>query len=243
MTRKWSWKEVWGDAMKAKVNLQLLNTVSFDSGSLGLLAMVIHQFSRPGYYRAVVMEHGNAVTEVDFTVDEKSIEMQLDIDLASIIHNAKARRREAGCEKPLVVSPKGYVLFYASSDSGYSVTVKNTDGNEEFDSTKLTAGDLFSLSLLEPAKYTMVNRLGDGEGEILVSLDPKMAKKIKSLETGYVNVSKKGFDPQYIELTSSQGLVFRVNDTARILVEKKEGETPRKLRKPEIRWRKPQMAK
>lgn len=232
--------------MKAKVDLQLLNTTIFDSGALGLMAMVIHQFPSPGHYQAVIMKQGRAETDVDFLVDEKSTEMQLDIDLARAIRNAKTRSEDSSCkrenETQLIVSPKGYVLFYTSSGSGYSVTVTSTDGKEEFDSTKLTAGDLFSISLLEPARYSMVNTIGHGEGEIVVSLTPKMAKKIRSLETGYINVSQKGFDPEYIELTSSQGLVFRISDSARILIEKKEV-TPRKRIKPVARWEKPQMAK
>ena len=89
---------------------------------------------------------------------------------------------------------------------------------------------------------SMANTLGHGEGEIVVSLTPKMAKEIRNLETSYVNVSKKGFDPNCIELTSSQGLVFRINDSARILIEKKGG-TPQKRTKPVTRWEKPQMVK
>ena len=232
--------------MKAKVNLQLLNTTTFDSGVLGMMAMVIHQFPTPGLFQVVIMKQGHAITEEEFSVDEKSTEMQLDVDLAMSIRNAKARPVDYRCVRekgiPRVVSPKGYVLFYASSGSGYSVTVTNTEGKKEFDSTKLTEGDIFSISLLEPARYSMVNTLGHGKGEIVVSLTPDMAKEIKSLETSYINVNQKGFDPDCIELISSQGLVFRVSDSARILVEKKE-EIPRKHRKPVIRWEKPQMTK
>ena len=228
--------------MKAKVNLQLLNTKAFDSGSLGMMAMVIHQFPFDGHYRAVIMNQGRSITEIDFSVDEKSTEMQLDIDLAIAVRNAKARpeegRNERGKQTPRIVSPKGHVLFYVSSGIGYSAIVTNTDGKEEFDSTKLAKGDLFAISLLEPTRYSMVNSLGHGEGEIVV----KMAKEIRSLETAYIDVSQKGFDPENIELTASQGLVFRISDSARILVERKEA-APRKRRKSVIRWQKPKVTK
>ena len=82
---------MWGDAMKAKVNIQLLKTTTFDSGALGMMAMVLHQFRSAGHYRAVIMEQGRAVTYVNFEVDEKSEAMQLDIDLAQAVRTAKTR--------------------------------------------------------------------------------------------------------------------------------------------------------
>lgn len=232
--------------MKAKVNLKLLSTKTFDSGALGMMATVVHQFPRPGHYRAVIKKQGDAETEMDFLVGENSTVMQLDIDLSIAIRKAKARPGDDCCkdinETPRIVSPKGYTLFFASSGSGYSVTVINSDDKIEFDSTKLSAGDLFAISLLEPGTYSMVNKLEPGEGEIVVNLTPKMAKKIRNLETAYINVSQKGFDPKSMELTSSQGLVFRINDSARVLIEKKE-KTKREYRKPMSHWQKPQMAK
>jgi len=233
--------------MKAKVNRRLLNTTTFDSGSLGMMAMVIHQFQSPGFYRGVIMKQGRAITDLEFSVDEKSTEMQLNIDMARAIRNAKAHPEDSHCgsekEVPSIVSQNGYVLFYASSGSGYSVIVTSVDGKEKFDSTKLTSGDLFSISLLEPTKYSMVNTMGQGEGEIVVSLTPNMAKKVKNLETSYINVSPKGFDPDCMELTSSQGLVFRLTDSARVIIEKKDKVVPRKRMKPVARWEKSHMAK
>ena len=241
MTRKWSWKEMWGNAMNSKVNIQLIKTTTFDSGALGMMAMVVHHFHSAGHYRAAIMEQGRAVTDVDFEVDEKSEVMQLDIDLARAFQSAKARPEACGCKSEKqttrVVSPKGYVLFHASSGGGYSVTVSNAGGKVVFDSTKLGDSDLFAVSLLEPGDYSMTNTLGSAAGEIVVSLTPKMAKEIKTLETRYIDVSEKAFAPERIELTSSQGLVFRIKGTARILIEKKYPSRAERA-KPTIRWQK-----
>jgi hypothetical protein len=237
---------MWGDAMKTKMNLQLLNTTTFDSGALGMLAMVLHQFRSAGHYRAAIMEQGHAVTDVDFEVNEKSEVMQLDIDLAQAVRNAKARPGDCDCKSEKqtkrVVSPKGYVLFHASSGGGYSVTASDEGGKVVFDSTKLGDGDLFAVSVLEPATYSMTNTTGSAAGEIVVSLTPEMAKQIKTLETRYIDVSEKKFDPERIELTSSQGLVFRIKDTARILIEKKYPSRAERT-KPIIRWQKFQTLK
>lgn len=234
---------MWGDTMKAKVNIQLLRTTTFDSGALGMMAMVIHQFRSAGHYRAVVMERGRGVADLDFEVDEKSQVMQLDIDLAQAVREAKSRPEDCCCEsKPrtkCVISPEGYVLFHASSGSGYSVIVANGGDKPVFDSAKLGDGDLFAVTLLEPATYSMTNKLDSTEGEIVVSLTPEMAKRIKALETCYIDVGGKGFDPGKVELTSSQGLVFRVKGKARIVVDKKYASRSECGGEPVLRWRKP----
>ncbi|HZU86315.1 MAG TPA: hypothetical protein VFF78_02455 [Anaerolineaceae bacterium] len=223
--------------MKAKVNIELLKTTTFDSGALGMLAMVIHQFGSAGRYRVTVLHEGRALADLDFEVNEKSEEMQLDIDLAQAVRNAKARPEDCGCksEKQMVgvVSPKGYVLFHASSGHGYSVIVLGREGRVAFDSTKLGEGDLFAVSLLEPATYSLKNKTGSATGEIVVTTGTD--KRMKALETHHIEASPKKFNTKRIELSSSQGLVFRIKDSARILIEKEHTQTD-KRNKPVIRW-------
>jgi hypothetical protein len=227
--------------MKAKVNLQLLKTTTFDSGALGMLAMVIHQFSSPGYYRAEIRKQNRLVTGINFKVDDMSEVMQLDIDLAQSVQNAKARPEDCDCKgeklTKLLVSPKGYVLFHASSGYGYSVTVSNADGKVVFDNTKLDDGDLFAVSLLEPAIYSVTNTIDSTKRDIAVSLPTDEVKRLKTLETNYIEVNRKQFGFECNEITSSQGLVFRIKDSARILIEKKSTSTLKLERnKPAIRW-------
>lgn len=237
---------MWGNAMKATVNLQLLKTTTFDSGALGMLAMVIHQFPDAGHYQATIKHHGRALTEVSFEVAEKSEVLQLNIDLAQTARNAKARSTDCGCagekQEARMVSPKGYVLFHASTGEGYSVIVSNSGGKPVFDSTKLGDGDLFTVSVLEPAQYSMANTLGSASGEITVGLTAQAARVIKNLEPQYVEASQKKFEPERVELVSSQGLVFRIKGSARILI-KKKSTTPPRRDKPTIRWRKLPTAK
>lgn len=230
--------------MKAKLNNQLLKTTTFDSGSLGMLTMVIHQFNTEGHYLAIIMKKGHAVTNIDFYVDKKSDVMQLDIDLAQVVQSVVVRTKNCSHQSELkairVVSPKGYVLFHASSGDGYSVLVSNGNGKAIFDSTKLGDGDLFAASLLEPTNYLITNMLGSAKGEIVVSLTSKAAQRIRALETCYIDISEKSIDSKRIELTSSQGLVFRIKGLARILIKKKSSSKVKKG-KPKIRWQKPKM--
>jgi hypothetical protein len=236
---------MWGDAMDAKINFELLKAATFDSGALGPLTMVLHQFRSDGNYRAAVTHAGRAVAEVTFQVEEKSESMQLDIDLARVEQAATARVRDC-CSREnrqakRVVSPKGYVLFHASSGYGYSVVASDDDGNVAFDSTKLAAGDLFAVSFIEPTSYSMVNKMGSASGEILVTLTRDAAKRIKNLETRSVQAGKKNFEASRIEVSATQGLVFHVKDLARIEIRKKEAAGGERAR-PVIRWRRPRPA-
>lgn len=231
--------------MLARVNLQLIKTTAFDSGAIGMLAMVLHQFSSPGRYRAAISSRGRGHRYITFDVDSKSEVMQLDIDLAGAT-NSKVKEgisgpsRERREEQAGILSPKGYVLFHASSGSGYSVIVADSLGRVVFNSAKLGNGDLFAVSLLEPGGYSMKNSIDSSGGDISVTLPEKMFGKLREVETKYVDVSEKKLDPQRIDLISSQGLVFRIKSPARIVIAKEAGmQKAGKIKsKPMIRWRK-----
>lgn len=212
-----------------------------------MLAMVLHQFSSPGRYRASISSRGRVHKSVHFDVDAKSDAMQLDIDLAGTTTSIdKACRAVIPCgqsEEParLVVSPKGYVLFHASSGSGYSVIVSDSLGRVVFNSSKLGNGDLFAVSLLEPGSYSVKNSVDSSAAVASVTLPERMYGRMGELETQYIDVGEKKLDPQRIELISSQGLVFRIKSPARIVIAKEpiaKGEATRGRTKPQVSWRK-----
>lgn len=217
--------------MKAKINRKLLNTTTFDSGSLGVLAMVLHPFTSSGRYDVAITKNGRIVRNSSFVVHKESKKSQLDIDLSSSKLNSDDNLHD--------VSPKGYVLFHVSSGSGYSVSVKNENGDNSFNSKELTKGDLFALSLLKPGEYSIVNKLDSGKGGVEVSFTDSDAKNIKDLETSYVEVTKNKLTPNNVKLVSSQGLVFKVSDSSRILIEKGAETRSESRLKPVIRWKKP----
>ena len=228
--------------MQAKLNMQLINTHSHDSGALGPLAMVVHSFSQPGRYSGLVLRHGRPVGEIAFVVDETSEAMQLDFDLSASGPRGANPATDCGCHSKAVdapsVSPKGHVLFHASTGSGYAVTVTHADGKPVFDSTRLEDGDLFALSLLEPTAYQLENTLSGARGSIVVAFDEEIARRIRSLDTVYVDVQGKKFSDGKIALASTQGLVFRIKAPSRIVIARQGPErAPRG--KPGVRWQKP----
>lgn len=237
--------------MNAKANLALLNTTRFDSGALGMLAMVIHQFGEPGRYRGSALRAGSSVGDLDIMVDEKSDVMQLDIDLATI---AKQPRPDAqnvkdchchpeNASPPRVVSPKGYVLFHASSGNGFSVNLSHDSGKSKFDSTELNKGDLFACSLLEPALYQGLNARTKAQLEIAVmfpaDLKEGIRARLNAAESMNINVQDGAFQPAKLNVISTQGVVFQISEAARIVIEKRSGGGEiKKPVGPKARWQK-----
>jgi hypothetical protein len=240
---------MWGNAMSAKVNLALINTTRFDSGALGMMAMVIHAFTEAGSHRGSVLHAGIVVGDLNVIVDEKSDVMQLDIDLAAIAKQVRPGEQNCDCHSDTaqvsarVVSPKGHVLFYASSGSGYAVRLEHILGKVNFDSTQLQKGDLFALSLLEPAQYKASNTLTKAQFDITVEMPDGSVKDLKAhfnkIETTKVIVDGGGFKPAKLHVISTQGVVFQINEKARIVIEKKAGGGDiRRPIGPKASWRK-----
>jgi len=125
------------------------------------------------------------------------------------------------------VSPKGYVQFFVSQGAGgYSASVAKEGGNKFlFDTTMLGSGDLFAVSLLTPATFSMANKAGSATGTIAVSFSKEVAARLKATAPVYVDVSKGAFATKEVHLSSGQGLVFRIKDAARIVVQQ-ETEPP-----------------
>ena len=228
--------------MRAILNRQMFTTRVFDSGSLGPLGSVVHQFTEPGRYEAVVTRKGAASHTSWFDVAESSSNLQIDVDLASRpAHHPAESDDDCGCglapaktapaspDVP-VVSAKGYVLFHASHGDGYAVRV-GRQGTEKsvFDSTALQRGDLYVVSLLAPTSYAMTNRAGKAKGTVVVAAPGERARALASVEAVNIDCDQTRFTPAEVKALSGQGLVFRVQDTSRVVIEQKgEPEGPSK---------------
>ena len=204
--------------MLATLNRQLFEATVFDSGALGLTTSIVHQFTAAGIYSATVRKDGKSMGNVSFEVREDAAAMQLDIDLAKTQKDAKD-----GCsatEAAPTVSSKGYVVFHTTSGTGWSVHVG--EGKQvTFDSTHLTKGDIFALTLLEPTKYKIENTLGSAKGSVEVEFTKGDAKRLNELKPIMVTAGNS-FDPDSFRLVSTQGIVFRIETDARIVITRKD---------------------
>lgn len=228
--------------MQTVLRRQLFEETSFDSGALGLTTSVIHQFAKPGVYAATVMQNGRPVGEIGFEVDADAADMQLDLDLASIMEGRGAEK-DCGCgDKASVmptVSPKGYVLFHATRGGGWSAVVGDAR-KPQFDTRRLGKGDLFALVLMEPARYTVENTLGKARGTIEVGFSKVDARKLPDMQPVTVEAGE-AFRPEAIRLTATQGLVFQVGSDARIVIARQGKREPEPKRGP-MRFARPRPA-
>ena len=207
--------------MQPTIRHDLFTQKTIDSASLGALASTIHQFGKPGFYSGQARQGETVAASFAFTVDEQSEVRQLSIDLSALTPGRSSSC--CNCDEPgdRIVSPRGYVLFYASRGHDYSVLVGERDhGKAEFDSSRLARGDLFAVSLLEPTIYTVSDLISGGKADVTVKRDPACAKNIKSVKPVYVEVKQGSMEPAKIELASGQGLVFRIETDSRIVIKK-----------------------
>jgi hypothetical protein len=205
--------------MKAKINQKLFNESRFDSGELSVLTMTVHQFNIPGFYQAVVQRQGLEVSKFYFTVAENSPAMELHIDLSEVARRVYTVQNNS----MKIVSPKGYVLFYSSYDYGYTVLVSDRNGDRVFDSTKLGEGDIFSLSLLTPGRYSILNGLESVSGEIIVNPIPESIKNFDPASQLNIDVSQDKYTPEQVEIISGQGLVFHIKTSdVRVIIQKNQ---------------------
>lgn len=204
--------------MLANLNRQLFEATVFDSGALGLTTSIVHQFTAAGIYSAIVRKDAKHMGNVSFEVRDDATAMQLDIDLAKTMQGSKDSC--CGSQTAMPVSSKGYVVFHTTSGSGWSVHV-GEGKHASFDSTRLTKGDIFALTLLEPTRYKIENKLGSAKGSVTVEFTKGDIKRLHELKPIMVTAGKS-FDPQSFKLVSTQGLVFRIETDARIVITRKE---------------------
>ncbi len=143
-------------------------------------------------------------------------------------HAAGAQAMPSGAPPPKIVSPQGFVQFFVSHGEGrLSAQVRKEQTDKIlFDTTLLGKGDLFAVSLLAPATFTLANTAGTAAGTVTVSFSKEVARAIKQTTPVFADVSKTAFTPQDLQVSSGQGLVFRVQDAARIVVTQKTEPTP-----------------
>jgi hypothetical protein len=212
--------------MNFNFDQNLFTQFGLDSGSLTMLGSVIHSFQEPGEYRGSVHKAGGGQAVFYISVDKNSSAAHVNIDLASLRENSDAAQKECcdgSKENHFTVNPRGYVVFHVSAGSGgFSVHVRRAeeDPHEKvFNSQTLGEGDIFSVAIIRPGTYSVVNRFAKAKAELVVSY-PEIGK------TAYrppapvrVQVGPRDFEPAHIKLKPGQGLVFDVKASARIVIE------------------------
>ena len=210
----------------------LFTQIGLDSGSLTMLGTIVHSFSQPGDYRAVVHE-GSEVKAV-FTIrsDKASSSAQASIDLASLVSGPdQSHPKDCSCcggsskeRSPsiFVVNPRGYVLFHVSSGAGgFYVHARRTEAKDDdkgYDSRSLVEGDVFTAIVLRPGVYSVTNSLTEGKAELTVTYPKRGEKRYQPPAPVRVLCHRQSFEPDRLRLDPGQGLIFESRAAARIQI-------------------------
>lgn len=254
--------------MKLLTNLQVLNQTRFDSGSLSGLAAVVHRFTQPGEHRVTVLREEQPVHTLSLRVlpgaaqppvgpamaagpQAGALPTQVHIDLNRAL--TSLGRPAPAAREALQVAAEGYALFHAPAGAaGFAVQVHAPGAKGQalvFDNRRLQNGDIFTVTLLRPGRYSLLNVVTGAKGEIRVSYPVIGDTPYRPPDPLQVQCSVRGFQPDSIQLKPAQGLIFHIGDTlARLqieLVEPDDGpmagiQAQPGQRPPLARWQKPE---
>lgn len=242
--------------MSVRINRQILEQTSWDSGSLSGLGVVVHKFEQPGEYDVAILEEDTVIERSQLTVTEEVPAREappapIEVDLKELRVRGTARTRgpkrsagEPGAR--MVTGAGGYASFRDSSGKGATVVAERKGRGRErgrFDSRRLGAEDHFAVALIRPGRYSITNVHNETRGEITVAYPTIGDKPYRPPGPVHVNCARNKLEPDTIDLQPGQGLVFRFSTPSRIridLVEPYERPQEEVQQQRLVRWRKPQ---
>lgn len=228
--------------MQMYTNRQLITQSVLDSGALGLLGAVVHQFAEPGEYHGAVLQDERERATFLLAVEEGSTALQVDVDLGALSvpsagtavpdpclckDGPKVEPRRKGAPR-FTVGVRGYTLFYSSIAGAFSVRV-NRVGEERvlFDSRELQDGDLFAATLIRPGSYAVTNVPARSQGGVLVAYpearrvgEPPPAPVTIDATSGALTVTDgRGARLDRLAIQPGQGQIYRIRTPSRIRLE------------------------
>jgi hypothetical protein len=204
------------------INRFIFSQVNLDSGSLTVLASVVHRFSEKGLYFCKIKRGEKEVGSFKILVEEKpTCQTSLKIDLKAMAIEVPVPPNEVAC-KCLSLVVGGYAVFYVSSGvGGYSLEMTMTgaeSGRKVFDSQKLTADDMFVATLLRPGTYRIINAFNETKAELRV-IYPEVGKTQQNSQPIKLECNEKEISPAKVCVNPGQGTVFSLKGPSRIKIE------------------------
>ncbi|MEJ5292422.1 MAG: hypothetical protein WHS82_02405 [Candidatus Methanosuratincola sp.] len=195
--------------VSSRINRNVLAQCTLDSGSLGPMVALLHRFSEPGCYNAVLNQGEVAYATFTLIVDKNATASPATINL---------------CEASpcYTVSPETYVVFSAPCDpGGLSVAVWRAVGGAKsavFDSRMLGEGDIFAATLLRPGTYSASNQYGAKCAISLTRAAKGLARQVigkrvrlsSRAECQRVDCTRESFAPDKVSAETSQPILFAV---------------------------------
>ncbi len=208
--------------MSARFNSLFLNQKTFDSASPLGSAVVVHRFDDEGEYDVEFGREGEVPDRVALSVvpqgkkAQASQESSVTIDVAGAAPGTIARSRHSRLD---VGGFSAFTSAHARSSGSVIVARKQGAKGAEFDSRRLGEPDIFAVTLVRPGLYAVRNTLAKTEGRIVVTYPVVGDIPYRPADPVGVVCTKKGFDPERLEIGPAQGIIFRFETAARLVVE------------------------
>ena len=205
--------------MSARFNSLFLNQTTFDSASPLGSAVVVHRFDDEGEYDVELGREGEVPDRVALSVAPQAKKVQassVTIDVAGAAPGTIAGLRHSKLDAG------GYTAFtsaHARSSGAVIVAHKRGAKDAEFDSRRLGEPDIFAVTLVRPGLYGVRNTLAKAEGRIVVTYPVVGERPYRPADPVDVVCAKKGFDPERLEIGPAQGIIFRFETAAHLVIE------------------------
>jgi hypothetical protein len=211
--------------MPLTIDPHVLTQTTLDSGSLTVLAALIHSFPEPGQYRGVSTQGTSPGTVFFISVDPNSPALQADVDLPALQNGRSSTQGcsptavEPGCH--FVVNPRGHVVFFVSSGAGgFTVKVRNVNANvTSFDSQQLKPGDLLAATLIRPGTHSVTNASGGPPAQVRVAYPTIGNTPFRPPDPVTIQCTPSGFSAASIALQPGQGQIYQFAIPSRIKIE------------------------
>jgi hypothetical protein len=207
--------------MNARFNSMFLNQTTFDSASPMGSAVVVHRIDEEGEYDVEVGREDEVPDRVGLSVAPQgkkasAAPSSVTIDIAGAAPGTIARQRHHQLDVG------GYASFTSAQarSSGSVIVVRKRGAKDaEFDSRRLGEPDIFAVTLVRPGLYSARNTLAKAEARIVVTYPVVGERPYRPAEPVDVLCTKKGFGREHVEIGPAQGIIFRFETAARIVVE------------------------
>jgi hypothetical protein len=208
------------------LNRFIITQTNLDSGSLTVLATVVHRFKKTGQYYGIITKGEKiagrfSIYVCECAMDQASNIQSLKIDLKSL---DQPESQQMECQnQSLHLGLNGYASFFVSTGAGgYSFEIQRggqeSAGEKELDSNNLKEEDLFVATILRPGKYAITNVNNRTKAELKINY-PEIGKTKKQSEPAKVECTKEAMTPNSIRINPAQPLLFNFKTPSRIKIE------------------------
>lgn len=227
--------------MTVYINLAALATTEFRSDSLGALDSVAHPLE-PGLYRGNVFRNKSHLGNFEINVLEDGTGEQIEIDVAKIEEGSSSLSFTGGAPKNQQ-DHKVFAVFYSGNEkSGYYVTLINLKKKDAaYDSRKLSKGDYFIFTPVQPGTYKIGNDSKKSKLCKLIVENAQPSNEPRPSQAGVTLVAtSEGMEPKDAKIISGDGVVVQVSqDGILIHAEMEKGKNPapsKSRRKVDVRY-------